>query len=114
MRLGGWRLGFFRRLSRLGVLLAREVRDEQLDFVAKAVKVGRDSVARESIRMSGCIANAGNQSDGASQDSRQRFPEAVEGTMETALGGGVMLPQQLINGVGASDDLTDECVGIHS
>ena len=92
LRLRGWRLALFRRLSRFGVLLARKVRDEQFDFVAKTVEIGRDCVGLESVRMSGGIANDGDYSDGANQDGRQGVREAVDGGMETSLCCWVVLP----------------------
>lgn len=61
-----WRLSSFRKLSRLSAFLARKVRDEQLDFVAKTVEVGWDCGGVESVGMSGVIANFGDHSNGAS------------------------------------------------
>lgn len=86
-------LGFIRRLVRLGSLPVRKVRDQQLDFVAKTIEIGRECEGLGSAWMSGGITNVGDHCDGASQDSRQSIGEAFENGMETpALGCRVVLP----------------------
>ena len=93
LRFRGWRLWLFRRLSWLGVLQTRKVRDEKLDFVAEAVEIRMDAVGLESVWMRGGIANDADNSNAANQDGWQRVREAVDGGKESALRCRVMLVQ---------------------
>jgi len=99
-------------LSRPGLLLARKMGNEQFDFVAKTVEIGRDGGGLESIWMCGCVTNDCNNPNRANQDRWQSVRKVIDGLMKPATSCLVMHAKQLLDDVRASDDLANDGVDV--